>query len=261
MESIEYCIKELQEDIISFNEFWEDPITDSELIKNPWETADLIQAYCNLLNVKLKKKNKFGYETFSKEVQDIIKSIINLVTDGRDLRNKVKYINCKKCFSYDPVVREFDHHVQDNGYLRFENDPLEKTKDIIYYCDKLKEAVDSTNKVNDLTKFEGKYLEYEYYEDGSFVIKIDKIYCTKENKYTFDGKIVEFTTVNQEPYRDGVLISELNDYPFEKLLFAEIENSPEGIIEYLESGKEVTYKDIYESVERCIKCFMEEYIR
>ena len=90
MRTKEYIIKQIQFYTIQFNEYWEDAITESELVKNTYETCDLIIAYCNIIKAK-KKKLGLIFDQHPKDVQEAISKVISLVSDGRDLWHKVKY--------------------------------------------------------------------------------------------------------------------------------------------------------------------------
>ena len=58
MNTKEYLIQEIQSHVISFNEFWEDPITESALVKNTLETAESIKSYCEMLEVYHKQHKR-----------------------------------------------------------------------------------------------------------------------------------------------------------------------------------------------------------
>ena len=58
MENKKSLIQDIQEWVFHFNYYWEDPITESELVKNTLETCDLIIAYCNIIKAKQKKLGK-----------------------------------------------------------------------------------------------------------------------------------------------------------------------------------------------------------
>ena len=92
MKTKEELIKDIQIWVYQFNEYWEDPVTESEFVKNTYETCDLIIAYCNIIKAKQKKLGK-KYDEHPKDVQEAISKIISLVSDGRDLWHKVKYYN------------------------------------------------------------------------------------------------------------------------------------------------------------------------
>ena len=176
MEHISKILDNIQRWVFQFNPYWEDPVTESELVKNSLETCDLIIAYCNIIKAK---KNKLGkkYDEHPKDVQEAISKIISLVSDGRDLWHKIKYEH----IAPDPFgfgnsePREYDHHVNETGYLDFEDDPMCRCQQIIDECETLKEVIDSEKETKNFEKFIGKILYWENYESGSAAIRINKI--------------------------------------------------------------------------------------
>ena len=63
MESKEKLIKDLQFYVFNFNEYWEDPITESELVKNTKETCEELISCCSLLNTKI-NSYKIHFSTY-----------------------------------------------------------------------------------------------------------------------------------------------------------------------------------------------------
>ncbi len=258
MYSKEYYIKEIQEYVIHFNEYWEDPITESELVKNTEDTISAISGYCQLINTQMNLKKNRGlceYDKLPGVVQSAIKSIIDLVNDGRDLWHEIEYSKVNSGQS-----RKFDHYVEKNGHLSFENNPLLRTFDIIELCNTLSELIQSEKSTADLKKYEGKYFTGEYYECGAYTIRIDKIYKNKKGKYTFDGYIIWWTTIDSRFEHDGILFEKVEDYPFEDLLFVEYDDDEEGntFKNYIESLKEETKKSIEEQIKHRINYYLEE---
>lgn len=261
MKTKEELIKDLQFYIINFNEFWEDPITESDLVKNTKETCEELISCCSLLNTKIKKQWNKNYIDYPKLVQDTIQNIISLVSDERDLHHKVVYKNIKYLFANEPKEpREYDHHVEANGYLHFENEPLQRTNDIIDTCKELIEVLESTESTKNLNKYEGKILYWENYESGSAAIRIDKLNKNKKGKFTFDGLLVTFETVNGKTDSDGVLISEVEDFPFDEIPYCYQEwDDEEELIQSLENAEEYTWKDLEEAVTDTMTNLLESY--
>ena len=148
MKAKEQLLDDIQCWVFKFNPYWEDPITESELVKNTLETCDLIIAYCNIIKAKQKKLGK-KFDEHPKDIQEAISKIISLVSDGRDLWHKVKYNNVGGN-RFDPLekdkapyTREFDHHVNDTGFIDFEDDPMGRCQQIIDDCEELKEVINS----------------------------------------------------------------------------------------------------------------------
>jgi len=267
MKTKEELINDLQFYIINFNEYWEDPITESDLVKNTKETCEELISCCSLLNTKIKKQWNKNYIDYPKLVQDTIQNIISLVSDGRDLWHKIEYKNISRSF-FDEVngtnsnikPREYDHYVEENGHLHFENEPLVRTNDIISTCKELIEVLESTESTKNLNKYEGKILYWENYESGSAAIRIDKLNKNKKGKFTFDGLLVTFETVNGKTDSDGVLISEVEDFPFDEIpyCYQEWEDEDE-VIESLENAEEYTWEDLEEAITGTMTNLLESY--
>jgi len=261
MKSKESLIKDIQFYTIQFNEYWEDPITKSELVKNTYETCDLIIAYCNIIKAK-KKKLGLIFDQHPKDVQEAISKIISLVSDGRDLWHKVKYEHVGP----DPFgigssePREYDHHVNKTGYLDFEDDPICRCQQIIDECINLKEVIDSEKETKNFEKFVGKILYWENYESGSAAIKIDKINKDKKGEYTFDGVLITYETVNGHCDGDGFIMTDVEDYPFNRIPYCYCEwETDEDVYESLECADEWSLKKLYESLYNTTKNLFENY--
>ena len=262
MKTKEELIKDLQFYIINFNEYWEDPITESDLVKNTKETCEELISCCSLLNTKIKKQWNKNYIDYPKLVQDTIQNIISLVSDERDLHHKVVYKKVRYLFENEPKEpREYDHHVEANGHLNFENEPLQRTNDIIDTCKELIEVLDSTEATKSLDKYVGKMLGWDNYESGSAVIKIDKINKNNKGKYTFDGLLITWETVNGKTDCDGVLMSEVEDFPFEDIPYAYQEwDDEEELIESLDNAEEYDYKTLRKEVIDTMDNLLDSYL-
>ena len=265
MQTKQELIEDIQLYVFQFNPYWEDPITESEFVKNTIETCDLIIAYCNIIKAKQKKLGK-KFDEHPKDVQEAISKIISLVSDGRDLWHKVTYKNVGGN-RFDPLekdkapyTREFDHHVNDTGFLDFEDDPMGRCQQIIDNCEELKEVINSEKETVSLDKFVGKILYWENYESGSCLIKIDKINKDKKGKYTFDGVLVSYETVNGSCDGDGYIMSEVEDFPFDELPYCYQEwDTEEEVYESLNCAEEKTKKDVYQELKSMTINLVENY--
>lgn len=265
MYSKEYYIKDIQTTVLSFNEFWEDPITDSELVKEPKKNAELIISYCKLLQT-LAKNNKYESDYFKlpEDVQSIIDKIVNIVSDDRDLRHKVTYHNCRGSIlddSEEKRSREFDHHVKENGRLTFENEWMDDTNRLISECEHLIEICESEEQTADLKKYEDKILEWVHYESGSYVIRIDKINRNKKGRFTFDGAVMHYATIDSQFDKDGILFEEAEDYPFDELPFFDKYETEKELAEYLDTGKEKKMKDVHTEMHQAMDSYFDMFNR
>lgn len=268
MKTKEELFDDLQLYVFQFNPYWEDPVTDSELVKNTKQTCNNIISYCNIIENNFKKEHRghTPYEEFDPKVKYAIQNIIELVSDGRDLWHKVTYTNVRGN-TFDPLekdkvpyTREFDHHVAKNGHLDFENDPFGRLNQIINTCKELIEVIDSEKATKNFEKFIGKILYWENYESGSVAIKIDKINKTKKNEFTFDGVLITYETVNGNCDGDGFIISDVEDYPFKKIPYCYCNwNTEEETYESLKCAEEKTIKDIYKDLKSMSMILVEQY--
>ena len=265
MKTKEQLLDDIQCWVFKFNPYWEDPITESELVKNTLETCDLIIAYCNIIKAKQKKLGK-KFDEHPKDIQEAISKIISLVSDGRDLWHKVKYTNVGGNL-FDPLekdkapyTREFDHHVNKTGYLIFEDTPMVRCQEIIDNCEELKEVINSEQETKNFDKFVGKILYWENYESGSAAIRIDKINKTKKGEYTFDGVLITYETVNGHCNGDGFIMIDVEDYPFERIPYCYQDwETDEEVYESLDCAEEYTLKQLYASLYDTTKNLFESY--
>jgi len=265
MKAKEQLLDDIQCWVFKFNPYWEDPITESELVKNTLETCDLIIAYCNIIKTKQKKLGK-KFDEHPKDVQEAISKIISLVSDGRDLWHKVKYTNVGGN-RFDPLekdkapyTREFDHHVNKTGYLDFEDDPMGRCQQIIDDCEELKEVLNSEKETKNFDKFVGKILYWENYESGSAAIKIDKINKNKKGEFTFDGILITYETVNGNCDGDGFIMTEVEDLNFREIPYCYCDwDTEEDVYESLSKAEEKTIKDIYTDLKSMSMNLVEQY--
>ena len=123
MENKEYYIDLLESRIINYNPYWEDPIVNSQLHNNTKDAVEKLKLYFNLLkSLSNLIKKELGethkellYDNYPNIVKETIKSIIDIVNDGRDLWHPITMSSDK--------TRKYDHHININGRLHFENDP------------------------------------------------------------------------------------------------------------------------------------------
>lgn len=261
----EYYIKAIQEEVISFNEFWEDEIIDSKLVKEPKKNAELIASYCNLLKTISEQNNyESDYYKFPRDVRIIIDNIVNIVNDKRDLWHKHTYNACRASIidsSGELRTREYNHHIEENGRLAFENRWFERVSSIIHKCEKLIEICESEEQTADLRKYEDKILEWEHYENGSYVIRIDKINKDKNGRFTFDGAVMHYATVDSRFDMDGILFEEAEDYPFKSLPFFDDYKTEKELAEYLDTGKEKTMKDVHTEMHSAMDSYFDMFNR
>jgi hypothetical protein len=241
----DYYIKKIQGKVISFNEYWEDPITESQLYKDPIKSAEIIISYCNVLKILYKNNNyPKDYTKLPVDVTSMIDKIVNIVNDGRDLYHKVYY---------PKVDRKYDHHVQENGRLGFENNCVSSLPYLIDDCEKLIETVKSSEETEDFTIFNRRCFEWCYYEDGSFILRIDKINRDKNGDFTFDGAILHYCTIDSWADRSGILFEEVDDYKFKDLPYPNGKiDTPSQLVAFLKSGTEKTMKEIEEEIKNAI---------
>jgi len=269
MNNKEYLIKEIQNHVISFNEFWEDPITESALVKNTLETAESIKSYCEMLEVyhKQHKNVKRNYNEYPKFIQQTIDEIVSLVNDGRDLHHKVLYEHIGKTLFDEKIEsREFDHYVEGNGYIKFENDPfrwINGDLGVIKYCDDLITLLSSEEKMNKEVDFSeitnsNLFYDFEGYESGSMQVKFDKIFIKndgREDRVLFDGEIVYYTTDDSHTIDyPGIITIDAENYDITKLPYCDEDD-------FYNENDEIDYKMLFEFIKEHKSLTREQVIK
>ena len=234
MHTKEYHFEVLEQWLFSFNKYWEKPLGETRLRTETEDAIEDLTSCCKLIKSKLKKYNgEKDYTKYPEDVQRLIQEVLNIVTDGRELHEDVEFEG-----------RKYNHHCEQNGYLYFENNPLYLCDNVIQECNHIKAALESEEATKDLSRFIGKTLEFENYEDGSAIIHIESIDKVKGN-YVFSGYIVSFETVNGHTDGDGVLIYDVEDCKFSDIPCAFLED-PENIAdleEMLDNAEETTLEE------------------
>ena len=273
MKNKEYYIDLFETHFISFNEYWEDPIEHSELRDNTEETIDLIETYLKILKTKQKTLNKNlnnmeDYNLYPASVKEAIDNIIKLVSDGRDLWHEVEYHHCKGSFINNEegieVTKKYDHHVAQNGHLSFENEPWIYIEGKLSQIEELREILNSEKSTVDFRKYiNGKWYLFEGYENGSISVRFRKINKTKNGKYTFDGDLVNWATIDSRYDGDGIIFNtDCENVSFSELPYCdgEFENDEE-LMEFIDSCEQVeTDEEIKKSIRDCIESYLEDLI-
>lgn len=237
MNTKEYYFDLLEDQLFSFNKYWEKPLGPTRLREEPSEATEELISYCTLIKTHLKKyKGEKDYTKYPDLIQKLIQSVLEIVTDGRELHKDVEFKG-----------RKYNHHCQENGYLSFENDPEDYCNGVIEACKKIQLILQSEENTKDLSEFIGKTLEFQNYEDGSAIIHIKKINAVN-GKFSFDGYIVSFETVNGRTDGDGILIQEVEDCELSNIpcAFLEDPETSEELKEILDSSEETTLEEVKE---------------
>jgi len=208
----------------SYNYVYEAPLEHYPLKDDTEDSLDMLESYCRLIITegKRRKKNKLEntYENFSSSIQDAIQQVINLMCDGRELHDVVE-IN-------DPnlPLKKFDHHLDKNGKLQFENDPFDTCKRIFDDIPEVREIVKSAKETANFEQFyNGKWYYFEGYESGSMAIKFSKINKNAKGEYTFDGDVIFYETVNGRCGGDGIILNDdVTDISFAEIPYCYIED-------------------------------------
>lgn len=236
--------------IFSYNPYWEAPLGDTRLRTDTADACDELIMYCTLIKNKLKKyKGEKDYTKYPVEVQQLIQSVLEIVTDGRELHKLVKFGD-----------REYNHHCEDNGYLDFENDPASDCDRIIEKCKEIQKIIQSEENTRDLDKFIGKTLEFENYESGSAVIHITNI-NEVDGQFSFDGDMVIYETVNGRTDGDGVILyNDISELPFSEIpcAFLEDPETSADLAEMLEGAKETSMEQVKKDAVNSIRLLFEQ---
>lgn len=269
MKTKEYYFDLFESHFISANPYWEDPFIHTQLRENTEETLDLLESYLKLLKTKKKsyekhQKNMDNYDTYSDDVKQIIDNIIKLINDGRDLWHEVEYKNIKKQFlNPDPKPRKYSHHINKNGHLTFENEPWDYINSKLYEINKLREIIESekVSKQFDLNKFvDNKFYYFEGYENGSASVRFHKINLNNKGRFTFDGDIINYATVDSHFDGDGIVIqSELTDIDFNELPYCDGFNKDniDDLIKFISNRETIeTYNELVKSLHNTLDSYI-----
>lgn len=268
MESKEYYINLLESRIVDFNPYWEAPMGETFLRKDTEQVVNMLKSYFNILKEfekvlkPTKEYDKYSeeskrfegdYEAYPTAVQETIQSIIRIISDGRDLWTPTEWEG-----------RTYDHHIEKNGHLGFENDPWSEVHWCEDFLDSLLEIIDSESNTSNLSKYiDGKWRLFQGYEDGAFSVRFTKINMVK-GKYTFDGDIIAWATPDSRYSGSGIIINEdCEDIPFSELPYCDGKfTSDVELSKFIESAEEVqTDEEIKKDVHRIMDAYLEDCLR
>ena len=239
----------------SYNSCYEDKLDHCPMIDEPEESLNLLESYCKIIITEGKRiqKNKLpkSYENYSLALQSAIQSIIKLLSDGRDMHLTVDVSHLGK------PLNKYNHHLQSNGLLPFENDPFDICKRLLDDIPEVQEIIESEKATANFEQFyNDKWYFFEGYENGSMAIKFSKINKNQNAEYTFDGDIICYETVNGRCEGDGIILQkDVTDVPFNEIPYCDIddwddeEDSIENqLIEFIEIEHEwhdkITYRKV-----------------
>ena len=238
MKNKEYYFDLLEHRIINFNSYWEAPLGKTELRSNPKESVELLKLYFNIIKTLEKQfiNNKYNmddYDSYPDNLKSTIQNIINIINDGRDLCTPIKYKD-----------KVYNHHLEKNGHLAFENRPWDEVNWCYEFLESLEEILNSEKEtISFSTLYNNKWYCYEGYEEGSLAIKFKKINKNKRGKYTFDGDIITFETVNGKCEGNGIIISTNCENTFFNIIpycdidnFKDVEND---LLEFLSKPEQI----------------------
>jgi len=226
MKNVKYYLDMWMHWVWSYNSIYERPVEHCPMKDEPEESIDLMESYCKIITTeeKRRKKNHIkdnnSYENYSPMIQEAIQNIIKLVSDGRDmhLTTDVSHLN-------EPL-KTFDHHLDKNGLLPFENDPFMTANRILIDIPKVREIINSEKVTGNFEQFyNDKWYYFEGYESGSMAIKFSKINKNAKDEYTFDGDVIFYETVNGRCNGDGIIMNDdVTDMSFAEIPYCYIED-------------------------------------
>lgn len=264
MKNKEYYIDLLESRIVDFNKYWEAPMGNTVLRENTEEAVKMLKSYFNIIkefekvlqsqkDVNPQEEQKFDgdYNLYPQAVKETIQSIINIISDGRDLWTPSEWKG-----------RTYDHHICPNGHLDFENNPWAEVNWCDEFLDNLQEIINSEKNTANLNKYiDGKWRLFQGYEDGAFSVRFKKINKDKKGKYTFDGDIIAWATPDSRYEGSGIIINEdCSDMSFNELPYCDGKfESDKDLEEFIESAERVeTNEEIKKQVHEVMDSFLED---
>lgn len=225
MISKEKAIENIDWQVWYRNDYHDGTLPSSKLHEDPDGTAELVKAYCNIIVKNPKNEVK---------IKDAIAKIEELVAPGG-------------------VVTE--DRLDNSGKTRLRDMSEWIAGIIIENCDVIlarSSSEKSLDKANSL--FKNKIFYFEGYESGSEAIYIKNIHFNNEaDDILFDGGLVEFTTENTVHDGDGVIIKDVEDYPFSMLPYSQDEyEDEEELIDFLQNSESLTPKKLKEDIVKAI---------
>ena len=206
-----------------YNDVYEAPLENYPLQDDTEDSLDMLESYCRLIMTEGKRRKKYNkensYELFSPSIQDAIQQVINIMCDGRELHDVVDVNNPNL------PIKKFDHHLDKNGKLPFENDPFCTCQLIVNDIPAVKEIIKSVKETVNFEQFyNGMWYYFEGYESGSVAIKFTKINKTAKGEYTFDGDVIFFETIEGRCYGNGIILnSGVTDMSFDRVPYCLME--------------------------------------
>ena len=259
METKEYYIDLLETRIIDFNHYWEAPMGETLLRKYTVQAVQMLKSYFNILKefekvIKSKKYTIGDYDSYPVGVKEVIQSIIDIVNDGRNLWTPAEWKG-----------RTYNHHIQSNGHLQFENDPWSEVYGCTPFLDHLEEIINSEKNTANLNKYlDGKWRLFQGYEDGAISVRLKKFNKDKKGKLTFDGDIIFWATPDSRYEGNGIMINEdCENMPFSELPYCDGQfESDEKLAKFIEHAEEVeTDEEIKEDIHRIMDEYLESCLK
>ena len=225
MKTINYYLDTWTHWVWSYNDVYEDKLEHCPIIDDPISALSLMDSYCRIIieeGKRLKRNGvkEYSYEDFSPMLQEAIQNVIKLISDGRDMHLTVDVSHLGM-----PLTK-FNHHLQSNGYLQFENDPFDIANRILIEIPKVREIIESEKATVNFEQFyNDKWYYFEGYESGSMAIKFSKINKNSKDEYTFDGDVIFYETVNGRCDGDGIILNnDVTNIPFAEIPYCYIED-------------------------------------
>ena len=249
MKTKEQEIDKLQSMVWGWNGNFEKPIEHSPLMDDTETTCEKIISYCELIRAELKNNQKTKYPECSSDVKSFIQKVIELTCDGRELHKPVEWEG-----------KTWKHHLNENGYLCFENNSFDYALEIIKTCKSILRILKSNKETVNLKDYIGNIYYFENYEDGSVAIDIKDI-SKPYNEFVFTGTIISFETVDSYSEAFGVLISNVEDYPFDNIPNAFIGhcNTEKDLSDVLDAAENTTFEKIKNKAVEYVKMAFETY--
>lgn len=224
MKTIDYYLDIWTHWVWSYNSVYEAPLEHCPIIDESEESLNLLDSYCKIIITEGKRiqKNKLpkSYENYSPALQSAIQSIIKLLSDGRDMHLTVDVSHLGQ------PLNKFNHHLDKNGLLPFENDPFDICQRLLNDIPEVQEIIESEKATANFEQFyNDKWYFFEGCENGSMAIKFHKINLNSNDEYTFDGDIIFYETVNGRCGGDGIILNDdVTDMSFAEIPYCDIDD-------------------------------------
>lgn len=186
------------------------------------------------------------FDKYPVYIQEVIHSIINVVSDGRDTPS---------------------YKTDENGRLPFENNPYACVQFCLNCLESLHLAVKNEKITDRITKdyIDGKWRTFQGYEQGAVSVKFKRIGFNAKGEFVFDGDVIYWATPDSEFEATGIVFNPgEEDVNFSTLPYSSVFRNVDELMRFLEDHNKTdvqTDSEIFIEALDCLKRELKEELR